>query len=65
MQGRLTGQDIQAIVDTECVHCAAPMQIELTSALSYRVVTDGAEPLISMPLVDLKRIQDPSIIHVF
>jgi hypothetical protein len=65
VQGRLTGRDITASVDAECVHCAAPMRIELTSALSYHVLTEGAEPVISLPLVDLKRIKDPSIIHVF
>ncbi len=65
MQGRLTNRDLTAVIDSECAHCARPMQIELTSALSYRVITDGAEPMISLPLIDFKRLKDPSIIHAF
>ena len=65
MQGRLTGQDIEAIVDTECAHCSAPMQVEVSSALRYRIITEGADPLISMPIVNLQGLKDPSIIHQF
>lgn len=65
MQGRLTGHDIEAIIDTECAHCSAPMQIELTSALRYRVLTAEAEPVISLPIVNLQRLKEPSIIHAF
>jgi hypothetical protein len=61
----LTGRDLNATIDSECAHCARSMQIELTSALAYRVVTVGAEPMISLPLIDLKRLKDPSIIHAF
>jgi len=65
VQGRLTNRDLTAVIDSECAHCAQPLQIELTSALGYRVVTDGAEPMISLPLIDFKRLKDPSIIHAF
>ena len=65
MQGRLTNRDLTAVIDSECAHCARPMQIELTSALGYRVVTAGAEPVVSLPLIDLHRLKDPSIIHAF
>jgi hypothetical protein len=65
VQGRLTGRDVEAIVDTECAHCAAPMQLAVTGALQYRVLTDAAEPVISMPIVDFLRLKDPSIIHAF
>jgi hypothetical protein len=61
----LTREDIEATVDTTCVHCAAPIRIGLDSALRYRVLTDAAEPVISLPLVDLRHIKDPSIVHVF
>jgi hypothetical protein len=65
VQGQLTGHDIEAIVDTECAHCSAPMRMELTSALRYRVLTADAEPVISLPIVNLQGLKDPSIIHAF
>ena len=33
--------------------------------LNYRVVTEGAEPLVYVPLVDLHKLEDPSIIERF
>ncbi len=41
------------------------MRIEVTSSLRYRVTTPDAAPVISVPLVNFKRLKDPSIIHAF
>ncbi len=35
------------------------------SDLSYRVDSDEAMPLLSIPFVDFKKLKDPSIIHAF
>jgi hypothetical protein len=64
VQGHLWKQSIAVTITTACEHCARPMQLEFDSELRYRV-TDGAEPLIAVPLVDFERLKDPSIIHAF
>lgn len=65
MQGQLTGRDVAAVIDTACAHCSRPMRIEISSRLGYRVTTAEADPVISMPLVNFKRLRDPSIVHAF
>lgn len=42
------------------------MRIEVNSSLRYRVTAgDTAAPVISVPLVNFRRLKDPSIIHAF
>ena len=41
------------------------MRVEVTSSLAYRVTTPGADPEISIPPVNFKRLKDPSIILAF
>lgn len=65
MQGQLTGREVTAVIDTACAHCSRPVQVEVTSSLAYRVTTADAVPVISVPLVNIKRLKDPSIIHAF
>ncbi len=64
-RGQLTGRELAAVIDSVCAHCSRPMQIEVASSLRYQVTTRGAAPLISVPLVNFKRLKDPSIIHAF
>jgi hypothetical protein len=33
--------------------------------LNYRIVEEGAEPLIHVPMVDFDELDDPSIIDAF
>ncbi len=65
VQGRLTNRNLTAIVESQCAHCAEPIRVELTSELAYRVLSAGATPVVSSPLVDLRGLKDPSIIHAF
>jgi hypothetical protein len=65
VQGQLTGRDLVAVIDTACAHCSRPMRIEISSGLGYRVTTPDADPVVSLPLVNFKRLKDPSIIHAF
>jgi hypothetical protein len=41
------------------------MSIEVDSELQYRVVEKGAEPLVHVPLVDVQKLDEPSIIDGF
>ena len=52
-------------VETECAHCQQALHIEIDSALNYRVIEDGAEPLVFIPMVDFDKLADPSIIDAF
>ena len=53
-------------VDTICQHCGQSLRLKLDSALSApEVLTPGATPLVFSPLVDFKRLRDPSIIDAF
>ncbi len=39
--------------------------MELDDELRYRVAEPGAEPLILVPLVDMEKLDEPSITDVF
>jgi hypothetical protein len=52
-------------VQTACAHCAQPLHIEIDSDLTCRVLEEGAEPLVFVPLVDFDKLEDPSIIDAF
>jgi hypothetical protein len=41
------------------------MHIEIDSELTVRVLDEGADPLIFVPLVDFDKLEDPSIIDAF
>ena len=65
MQGQLRGEPLSVIVSTQCAHCGQPLHLELDSDLNHRVVEDGAEPLVFVPMVDFGELEDPSIIDAF
>jgi hypothetical protein len=64
VQGHLRNESLTVTFQTECAHCARPLRIEVDDQLTYRVA-DAAAPLIFVPLVDFKKLKDPSIIHAF
>ena len=64
VQGRLRGEDLTAVIDTECAHCRLPLRLEIDSNLNHRVQTEGASPLICTPFVDVAGLT-PSIIDGF
>ncbi len=65
VQGRLRGEKLSFSVETECGHCHRPIHLEIDSELNYRVLEQGAEPLIYAPQVDFHKLEDPSIIDKF
>jgi len=65
VQGQLRKEPLSVVVTTECAHCAQPIHIELDSELQYRVIEEGAEPLVFSPQVDFDKLTDPSIIDAF
>ena len=65
MQGQLLDRRLSGLLRTECGHCARPIEIELDSELRFRVLSEGARPVVSSPLVNFATLEDPSIIHAF
>ncbi len=64
VQGHLRDEPLSFVIETECAHCHEAMRIELDSDLNYRVLTDGADPLVHVPMVNIHEL-DPSIIDGF
>ena len=65
VQGQLRGEKLSFTIESECGHCHRPLHIEIGSDLNYRVVEADAEPVIYTPLVDLQKLEEPSIIDAF
>ncbi len=65
MQGRLREESLSVIVKTECSHCSQSIHIEIDSDLNYSVKEEGADPVIFIPEIDFKELEDPSIIEAF
>ena len=65
VQGHLRNESITVTFSTECAHCSRPIRIEVDSELGYRVVAEGADPLVFVPLVNFEKLKDPSIIDAF
>ena len=46
-------------------YCHQPLHLQIDSDLEIRVLDEGAEPLVHVPLVDLNELDEPSIIDRF
>ena len=65
MQGQLREENLSFSIETLCAHCGKPIHIEMDSELNYRVVEEGAVPLVHVPMIDFDELDDPSIIDAF
>ena len=65
MQGHLRGEPLTLTIETECAHCACAIQLQIDGNLNAFVLTEGAKPLVFVPMVDLNKLDDPSIIDAF
>jgi hypothetical protein len=41
------------------------MHLEIDSDLNYKVAEEGADPRVFVPLLDVGKLEDPSIIDAF
>jgi len=41
------------------------MRIEIDSELEYRVLEGGTDPMVYVPMLDLQKLEEPSIIDRF
>jgi hypothetical protein len=65
VQGHLKDEYLSVAIETECGHCHRPLHLEVDSELEFRVLEEGADPLVFVPLVDFAKLEDPSIIDAF
>jgi hypothetical protein len=65
VQGQLWKENLSSVVETGCASSGRPIQIEIDSELSYRVVEEKADPHLFVPLIDVEKLDDPSIIDAF
>ena len=65
VQGQLLDRTLEAEISTMCRCCDRPLKRSVGSDLSYRILSDKAEPVISVPSVNIGKLEDPSIIHDF
>jgi len=65
VQGHLRNEAITFSLQTECAHCGRKIEINIDSELNYSVADPDAAPLIFVPMVDFKKLKDPSIIDAF
>jgi hypothetical protein len=52
-------------IDTECANSGKPIKIEFDSDLNIKSLTEGSEPLICVPKVNLVETKEPSIVDIF
>jgi hypothetical protein len=65
VQGYLRDQALNVLIETTCAHCGETISLEVSHDMQARLLTPGAQPVIFSPLVDFKRLVDPSIVDAF
>jgi hypothetical protein len=65
VQGQLLGEIVSVEIETVCAHCEQSLQITLDSEMSFRVQTEGAEPLIFEPQINWPEFTEPNIINAY
>ena len=64
VQGQLRKESLSISFQTACACCAEPIRIDIDDRLHHRVVEETS-PLVFMPLVNFKKVSEPSIVDVF
>jgi hypothetical protein len=65
VQGHLWEDPFSLVITTECAHTGRVLHLEFDSDMNYRVVDERADPVLFVPLVDVSKLEDPSIIDAF
>ena len=65
MQGQLRAEPLSFRIESRCAHCERPIEIEIDSEMNYRVLQEDATPIVFVPLVDVEKLEDMSIIDAF
>ena len=65
MYGRLQNKDLTFTINTKCANSGKKIQIELDSELNITGMTEGADPVISMALINTDKMKEISIVNIF
>lgn len=65
VQGQLSKKPALATIRTVCGCCGLAMALQTDGHHYHRVLEGGDEPLVFVPMLDLRRWNEPSIIDGF
>jgi hypothetical protein len=65
VQGILRNEKLLIRVDTTCANSGRALEIEFDQDLNVSDISEGADPMVSIPLANLTTIEEPSIVDVF
>ena len=65
MYGRLQNRDLTFTINTQCANSGKKIQIEIDSELNITGMTEGADPMYSMALINTVKMKEMSIVDVF
>jgi hypothetical protein len=63
--GNLQDKDLTFTINTKCANSGREIQIEIDSALNIISMTEGADPMYSMALINTDKMKEKSIVDVF
>jgi hypothetical protein len=63
--GRLQNKALTFTINTACANSGKQIQIELDSELNITGMTEGADPMYSMALINTDRMKEISIVDIF
>jgi hypothetical protein len=52
-------------IEAKCANSGRRIEIALDSELNISKVTDGADPMFCLPIVQLAKTKNPSIVDIF
>jgi len=52
-------------INAECANSGKPINIEFDSDLNVKYVDEGADPIVCVPMVNLVKTKEPSIVDIF
>lgn len=56
---------MEFLIQARCANSDRPLEISLDSELKISHVTEGADPMFCLPIVQLANTESPSIVDIF
>jgi len=63
--GRLQNRNLTFTIHTECANSGRQIEIKLDSELNITRMTEGADPMYSMALINTGKMKEASIVDIF
>lgn len=65
MYGSLQNKDLTFTINTKCANSGREIEIRLDCDLNITAMTEGADPMYSMALINTDKMKEKSIVDVF